>query len=221
MLATLIRGTPEFDQYLFDMTTAQDYARANRDTMMYLLFQAMKAEGLEDKGEDSWTINCHHNYAAEEEHNGEKLIVARKGAISARKGELGIIPGAMGRKSFIVEGLGNPESLNSASHGAGRVMSRSKALKTFSLDDLRASTQGVECHIGKGVLDEIAMAYKDIDKVMANQADLVKPLYELRSVLTVKGHDDKIKSERRERQKQQDIERREQRNEKSSRNGSN
>jgi tRNA-splicing ligase RtcB len=122
---------------------------------------------------------------------------------------MGIIPGAMGRKSFIVEGLGSVESLMSASHGAGRKMSRTKAKNTFSLDDLRASTKGVECHIGKDVLDEIAEAYKDIEKVMLNQADLVRPLYELHSILTAKGHDQKIKVDRKAEAKEREAERRE------------
>ena len=215
-LAAFLRSDINFDGYWRDMQTAQEYARVNRELMMQLLLQSFDMEGFKITEVDT-KVNCHHNYAVEEEHGGQKMIVARKGAISARKGELGIIPGAMGRKSYIVEGLGNEESLQSASHGAGRTMSRSKATKTFSLDDLRATTQGVECHIGKGVLDEIALAYKDIQKVMANQADLVKPIHELRSVLTVKGHDEKQKYDRKEKGKEQDNSRKEARREKDKR----
>lgn len=209
-LAVLPRGTPDFDAYWRDMQTAQLYAKLNRDTMFELLIQALRAEGLNVQMTNIG-VNCHHNYAVEEVHEGQTLIVARKGAISARRGEMGIIPGAMGRRSFIVEGLGSLESLMSASHGAGRRMSRSKASKTFSLDDLRASTRGVECYIGKGVLDEIGEAYKDIDRVMANQSDLVKPLYELHAVLCAKGHADQdkhVKQDRKEQTKERDNDRR-------------
>lgn len=209
-LAVLPRGSPDFNAYWRDMQTAQLYAKLNRDLMFELLLQALKAEGLKVEMTNIG-VNCHHNYAVEEVHEGQTLIVARKGAISAKLGEMGIIPGAMGRKSFIVEGLGSLESLMSASHGAGRKMSRSKANKTFSLDDLRASTKGVECHIGKGVLDEIAEAYKDVDRVMANQADLVKPLYELRAVLCAKGHDEKIKADRKAQAKEREADRRDER----------
>jgi tRNA-splicing ligase RtcB len=132
-------------------------------------------------------ILCHHNYVSEETHFGEDLIVTRKGAISAKAGELGIIPGSMGTKSYIVEGLGNEESFTSASHGAGRRMSRGKAKKNFTLADLEAQTAGVECRKDAAVLDEIPGAYKDIDQVMANQADLVKVKAVLKQCLCVKG----------------------------------
>ena len=207
-LSAFMRGDPNFDAYWRDMLVAQEYARFNRELMMGLLIQAFEMERF-CIGNIDIKINCHHNYAMDEIHGDQTLIVARKGAISARVGEFGIIPGAMGRKSFIVEGLGNEESLQSASHGAGRKMSRSKANKTFSLDDLRATTQGVECYVGKGVLDEIALAYKDIDQVMANQVDLVKPIFELRSILTVKGHDDQRKREHKQNEKKRDNNRRE------------
>jgi tRNA-splicing ligase RtcB len=212
-LSVLPRGTPDFDAYWRDMQTAQIYAKLNRDTMFSLLLQALDMEGFKIQTTDM-RVDCHHNYATEEEHDGKKLIVARKGAISARKGEMGIIPGAMGRKSFIVEGLGSPESLQSASHGAGRKMSRTKALKTFSLEDLKISTKGVECHLGKGVLDEIGEAYKDISKVMDQQADLVRPLFELRSLLTVKGHEDTMQRDRKAKAKDRDESRREARRDK-------
>jgi len=212
-LSVLPRGTPDFDAYWRDMTTAQMYARLNRDTMLDLLLKALDAEGLGIESTDIG-VNCHHNYATEEEHDGKKVIVARKGAISARKGELGIIPGAMGRKSFIVEGLGDPESLMSASHGAGRLMSRTAAIKHFNLDDLRASTKGVECYIGKEVMDEIAFAYKKIEDVMENQKQLVLPLHELAAVLTVKGRTSKIRAERKAESKDRDESRRDARREK-------
>jgi tRNA-splicing ligase RtcB len=199
-IAVFPRESPDFADYWRDMQTAQEYARLNRQLMMDLLLSALHAEGL-DYAPVDMRVSCHHNYATEEVIDGEKLIVARKGAIEAKEGQWGIIPGAMGRKSFIVQGLGNPESLMSASHGAGRKMSRSKANKTFTLDDLRESTKGVECHIGKGVLDEIAMAYKDIEVVMQNQADLVTPMFELHSLLTVKGHDEKMRRDRKESEK--------------------
>jgi len=211
-LSVLPRGTPDFDAYWRDMLCASLYAKSNREMMLDLFCRALDFEGV--KVEPTLQVECCHNYATEEEHDGKKLIVARKGAISARKGEMGIIPGAMGRKSFIVEGLGNPESLQSASHGAGRKMSRTKALKTFSLEDLKISTKGVECHLGKGVLDEIGEAYKDIAAVMENQKDLVRPLFELRSILTVKGHEDTIQRDRKAKAKDRDESRREARRDK-------
>ncbi|HKQ30942.1 MAG TPA: RtcB family protein, partial [Burkholderiales bacterium] len=130
---------------------------------------------------------CHHNYVAQETHFGEKLFITRKGAISARMGELGIIPGSMGVKSFIVRGKGNPESLCSCSHGAGRRMSRSEAKRRFNRHDLEQQTQGVECRKDGGVVDEIPGAYKDIDEVMANQSDLVEVAHTLKQVVCVKG----------------------------------
>jgi tRNA-splicing ligase RtcB len=132
-------------------------------------------------------INCHHNYVQRESHFGENLFVTRKGAISAREGELGIIPGSMGAKSYIVRGLGNPESYCSCSHGAGRRMSRTAAKRKFSRVDLEAQTLGVECRKDGGVLDEIPGAYKDIDVVMANQADLVAVVHTLKQVVCIKG----------------------------------
>ena len=132
-------------------------------------------------------INCHHNYVAQETHFGEDVYVTRKGAISAQVDELGIIPGSMGAKSYIVRGKGNPESFCSCSHGAGRRMSRSKAKRLFSVDDLAVQTQGIECRKDSGVLDELPAAYKDIDQVMAYQADLVEVVHTLRQVLCIKG----------------------------------
>ena len=133
------------------------------------------------------TISCHHNYVSEETHFGEDVIVTRKGAISAKAGEYGIIPGSMGTKSYIVQGLGSAESFCSASHGAGRRMSRGKAKKEFTAEDLAAQTAGVECRKDAGVVDEIPGAYKEIEQVMENQKDLVEVLYELKQVLCIKG----------------------------------
>jgi len=132
-------------------------------------------------------VNCHHNYVQKEHHFGEDVFITRKGAVSARKGELGIIPGSMGARSYIVRGLGNPESFESCSHGAGRVMSRTKAKKMFTVDDQIKATEGVECRKDEAVIDEIPMAYKDIDAVMQAQKDLVEVVYTLKQVLCVKG----------------------------------
>jgi tRNA-splicing ligase RtcB len=132
-------------------------------------------------------VNCHHNYISREHHYGKDCIVTRKGAVSAREGEVGIIPGSMGTRSYIVEGLGNPESFNSCSHGAGRRMSRSKAKATFSLADHAKATEGIECRKDESVIDETPQAYKDIDEVMENQKDLVRPLHKLRQVVCIKG----------------------------------
>jgi tRNA-splicing ligase RtcB len=136
---------------------------------------------------DGEAINCHHNYVSREVHGGEKVYVTRKGAISAREGELGIIPGSMGAKSYIVRGKGNAESFCSCSHGAGRRMSRSDAKRRFNRFDLIAQTEGVECRKDGGVVDEIPAAYKDIDKVMAHQTDLVEVVHTLRQVICIKG----------------------------------
>ncbi len=132
-------------------------------------------------------MNCHHNYVQKETHFGEEVFVTRKGAVSAKKGELGIIPGSMGARSYIVRGLGNPESFESCSHGAGRVMSRTKAKKMFTVEDQIKATEGVECRKDEAVIDEIPMAYKDIDAVMEAQKDLVEVVYTLKQVLCVKG----------------------------------
>ena len=132
-------------------------------------------------------VNCHHNYVQQERHFGEDVFVTRKGAVSAKRGQMGIVPGSMGARSFIVRGLGNPESFDSCSHGAGRVMSRTKAKKLFSVDDHRKATEGVECRKDADVIDEIPMAYKDIDAVMAAQKDLVEVVHTLKQVVCVKG----------------------------------
>ena len=130
---------------------------------------------------------CHHNYVSEEVHFGSNVLVTRKGAISAKKGEMGLIPGSMGTRSYVVRGLGNPESFQSASHGAGRRMSRNQARKSFDIKDLMEQTSGVECRKDGGVLDEIPGAYKDIDEVMANQKDLVEVVHSLKQLVCVKG----------------------------------
>jgi tRNA-splicing ligase RtcB len=136
---------------------------------------------------DTYSVNCHHNYVQKETHFGEEVFVTRKGAVSAKKGELGIIPGSMGARSYIVRGLGNPESFESCSHGAGRVMSRTKAKKMFTVADQIKATEGVECRKDEAVIDEIPMVYKDIDAVMEAQKDLVEVVYTLKQVLCVKG----------------------------------
>lgn len=184
-LAVFLAETPEMKAYKYDLLWAQNYAFLNRVTMLELYFNVLKLFFPQVKEEER--ILCHHNYVSEETHFGENLLVTRKGAISARQGEMGIIPGSMGAKSYIVRGLGNPESFHSASHGAGRRMSRGNAKKSYTLEDLERQTLGVECRKDKGVLDEIPKAYKNIEKVMENQKDLVEIVYELKQVLCVKG----------------------------------
>ncbi|MEQ8756940.1 MAG: RtcB family protein [Coleofasciculus sp. G1-WW12-02] len=187
-LAYFIAGTPEFAAYWRDLQWAQDYARYNRDVMMArfkTIVEKYLAGGKPIK--PLLEVNCHHNYAEKEVHFGEDVYVTRKGAVRAREEDYGIIPGSMGAKSFIVKGKGNHESYCSCSHGAGRLMSRKKAKKQFSLDDLVTQTQGVECRKDGGVLDEIPGAYKPIDEVMNNQADLVEVVATLKQVVCVKG----------------------------------
>jgi tRNA-splicing ligase RtcB len=184
-LAFFRAGTPEFDAYREDVLLAQDYARTNREIMLAEVMRNVRAAFPQMEAEPA--INCHHNYLAFEEHGGRKLVVTRKGAIRAGKDDLAIIPGSMGTRSYIVRGLGNEASLQSASHGAGRRMSRAAAKKRFTLEDLAKQTAGVECRKDPGVLDEIPGAYKDIDTVMANQADLVEVVATLKQVLCVKG----------------------------------
>jgi tRNA-splicing ligase RtcB len=186
-LAWLDEGSPEFEAYVEGLGWAQEYASLNRDLMLDLVHKALaKSLGREVKllGE---VTNCHHNYARVEEHFGERVWVTRKGAVSARAGELGIIPGSMGAKSFIVRGKGEASAYCSCSHGAGRTMSRSKARKLFTRADLQAQTSGVECRKDEGVIDEIPSAYKDIDRVMQAQSDLVEIVATLKQILCVKG----------------------------------
>ncbi len=185
-LAVFLAGTAEMAAYRRDLFWAQRYAAANRQVMLEL-YRSVLARFVRSDVAFAPPISCHHNYVAEEQHFGAELLVTRKGAIRAGRGELGIIPGSMGTRSYIVRGLGNAESFESASHGAGRRMSRSAAKRTFTLDDLRAQTAGVECRKDHGVIDEIPGAYKAIDQVMANQRDLVEIVAELKQLLCVKG----------------------------------
>ncbi|MBL0143540.1 MAG: RtcB family protein [Betaproteobacteria bacterium] len=185
-LAWLDEGTPLFDDYVASVGWAQDYALANRREMMRLIVEALRRH-LPAFSLESEAINCHHNYVARERHLGEDLYITRKGAIRAGVGELGIIPGSMGARSFIVRGLGNEASFCSCSHGAGRRMSRTEARRRFSRDDLERQTTGVECRKDGGVIDEIPAAYKNIDEVMAQQSDLVEVVHTLRQVVCVKG----------------------------------
>ena len=185
-LAYLVEGTEHFDDYVEAMTWAQDYAAENRRAMMDAVLRVMREE-LRPFQLGEVAVNCHHNYCTRERHFDADLIVTRKGAVSAKKGELGIIPGSMGARSFIVRGLGNAESFESCSHGAGRVMSRTAATKRFTVEDHIAATEGVECRKDKDVIDETPAAYKDIDAVMEAQRDLVEIAYTLKQVLCVKG----------------------------------
>src|SRR5262249_33075015 len=180
-LAVFLAGTPEMDAYRRDLYWAQEYARVNRAIMLALYQDVLRGFWPGIAFEDA--VYCHHNYVAEETHFGELLFVTRKGAIRAGVGEMGIIPGSMGTKSYIVRGRGNPQAFESASHGAGRRMSRGKAKAKFTVEDLRAQTAGVECRKDAGVLDEIPGAYKKIDDVMAAQEDLVEIVAELKQVL--------------------------------------
>ncbi|GAA2524965.1 RtcB family protein [Pilimelia columellifera] len=185
-LAVFLAGTPEMDAYADDLFWAQEYARRNRAVMMGLLKQAFGAAvGARVRYDD--TISCHHNYVARERHDGQDVLVTRKGAIRAGDGDLGIIPGSMGTGSYIVRGRGNPDSYHSASHGAGRRMSRAAAKRRYTLADLESQTSRVECRKDVGVLDEIPSAYKDIDEVMRQQADLVDVVAHIEQVLCVKG----------------------------------
>ncbi|HHC74324.1 MAG TPA: RtcB family protein [Thiothrix sp.] len=185
-LAYFSEGSTNFDDYVQAVDWAQDYALVNRREMMRLVVSAIEAH-LPPFKLTREAINCHHNYVQQEAHFGEKVYVTRKGAISAYEGELGIIPGSMGAKSFIVRGLGNTQSFCSCSHGAGRKMSRTAAKKQFNTDDLAQQTNGVECRKDKGVVDEIPSAYKDIDQVMEYQNDLVEVVHTLKQVVCVKG----------------------------------
>ena len=185
-LAWLREGTESFDLYVEALGWAQDYASENRAQMLALVLEALRAT-LPPFEVTEHAVNCHHNYVARERHFGAEVWVTRKGAIRAGAGELGIIPGSMGARSYIVRGKGSAESFCSCAHGAGRRMSRSQAKKTFTEDDLARQTAGVECRKDAGVVDEIPGAYKDIDAVMANQADLVDVVHTLKQIVCVKG----------------------------------
>jgi tRNA-splicing ligase RtcB len=185
-LAYFNEGTQYFEDYIEAVEWAQNYAFANRREMMHLIVQVLR-KNLPKFGITKEAINCHHNYVSKEFHFGEHLFITRKGAISACKGELGIIPGSMGAKSFIVRGKGNPQSFNSCSHGAGRKMSRNDAKLQFNGHDVAEQTQGVECRKDQGIIDEIPAAYKDIDQVMAHQSDLLDVVHTLKQVICIKG----------------------------------
>jgi tRNA-splicing ligase RtcB len=187
-LAFFIQGTDEFKNYWRDVEWAQKYAMKNREIMMLRLLRSFNRMFNDQKEfTPEITVNCHHNYVALETHFGENVFVTRKGAINAEAGRHGIIPGSMGAKSFIIRGLGNPQSYNSCSHGAGRKMSRTAAKKKFSREDLERQTAGVECRKDSKVIDEIPGAYKNIEEVMRNQSDLVEVVAELKQVVCVKG----------------------------------
>lgn len=185
-LAFFMEGEPLFDDYVEAVSWAQDYARENREAMMARVLHEMRHR-LPKFQLEKMAVNCHHNYVQKETHGDVDLLVTRKGAVSARAGELGIIPGSMGAKSFIVRGLGNADSFHSCSHGAGRVMSRSRARQEITLAQHREATAHVECRKDAGVIDESPAAYKDIDAVMAAQSDLVEIVHTLRQVLCIKG----------------------------------
>lgn len=187
-LSYFVAGTPEFAAYWRDLQWAQDYARVNREVMMARFKRIIEKHVNGGKRtRPVLSVNCHHNYAEKEVHFGEEVYVTRKGAVRARTEDYGIIPGSMGAKSYIVKGQGNAESYCSCSHGAGRRMSRKKAKNTYTLDDLIQQTAGVECRKDNDVLDEIPGAYKSIEEVMANQADLVEIVATLKQVVCVKG----------------------------------
>jgi tRNA-splicing ligase RtcB len=186
-LAVFIAQTPQMAAYRSDLFWAQEYAKLNRAIMMALFQDVVRREFRKAKVTFDETISCHHNYVAEERYGGVDMLVTRKGAIRAGSGDLGIIPGSMGTGSYIVRGLGNEASFNSASHGAGRRMSRNAARKRFTTRDLAQQTEGVECRKDSGVVDEIPGAYKKIEKVIEQQQDLVEVVAKLKQVVCVKG----------------------------------
>ena len=187
-LAYFKEGSEHFDDYWFAVDWCQRYAATNRRLMMDAMTDAVASTGLVPtfRAKEK-VVNCHHNYVTRERHYGASVFVTRKGAVRAGKGDLGIIPGSMGARSYIVRGKGNPESFESCSHGAGRVMSRTAAKKTFTLADHVAATEGVECRKDAGVIDETPKAYKDIDAVMEAQSDLVEVVHRLKQIVCVKG----------------------------------
>ncbi len=187
-LAYFAEGTKYFDDYVDAVGWAQEYARENRQIMMDNVISAVRHSGeVPPFTAHLQAINCHHNYVVKERHYGEEVYITRKGAVRAGKGDLGIIPGSMGTRSYIVRGLGNPESFESCSHGAGRSMSRGEAKRRFTVQDHAQFTEGIECRKDADVIDETPAAYKPIDAVMAAQRDLVEVVHELRQVIVVKG----------------------------------
>ena len=186
-LAYFTEGTEHFDDYVEAVGWAQDFAALNRRMMMTNVIRAIRTVIAKPFDAELEAINCHHNYVQKEHHFGENVLVTRKGAVRAAEGVMGIIPGSMGAKSFIVRGRGNKESFDSCSHGAGRLMSRNEAKKRFTVDDHVAATEGVECRKDESVIDETPRAYKPIEAVMAAQADLVEIVHTLKQVVCVKG----------------------------------
>ena len=186
-LAYFPEGTDHFDDYVEAVEWAQDFAALNRRTMMTNVIRALRGQIAKPFDAELEAVNCHHNYVARENHFGANVLVTRKGAVRAAKGVMGIIPGSMGAKSFIVRGLGNAEAFDSCSHGAGRVMSRHEAKRQVTLEEHIHDTEGVECRKDAGVIDETPKAYKPIEAVMAAQADLVEIVHTLKQVVCVKG----------------------------------
>jgi tRNA-splicing ligase RtcB (3'-phosphate/5'-hydroxy nucleic acid ligase) len=187
-LAYFSERTEHFDDYVEAVEWAQDFARCNRDLMMWQIVNAARESGeVRPFVAELKAINCHHNYVARESHYGQNILVTRKGAVRAREGDMGIIPGSMGARSYIVRGKGNMESFMSCSHGAGRAMSRTEAKRRFSIEDHKRMTEGVECRKDADVIDETPAAYKPIEAVMAAQSDLVEIVHTLRQVVCVKG----------------------------------
>jgi tRNA-splicing ligase RtcB len=186
-LAYFPEGTDHFDDYVEAVGWAQDFAALNRRMMMTNVIRALRSQIAKPFDAELEAVNCHHNYVQRENHFGENVLVTRKGAVRAAKGVMGIIPGSMGAKSFIVRGLGNPESFDSCSHGAGRVMSRTEAKRQVTLDEHIRDTEGVECRKDASVIDETPKAYKPIEAVMAAQSDLVEIVHTLKQVVCVKG----------------------------------
>ncbi|HEY5721098.1 MAG TPA: RtcB family protein [Allosphingosinicella sp.] len=186
-LAYFTEGTEHFDDYVEAVGWAQDFAALNRRMMMTEVIRAIRTVIAKPFEAELEAINCHHNYVQKENHFGENVLVTRKGAVRAAEGVMGIIPGSMGAKSFIVRGRGNKESFDSCSHGAGRLMSRTEAKKTFTVEDHVLATEGVECRKDVSVIDETPAAYKPIEAVMAAQADLVEIVHTLKQVVCVKG----------------------------------
>jgi tRNA-splicing ligase RtcB len=187
-LAYFSEGTEHFDDYVEAVGWAQTFARHNRELMMHAVLDSVRRlKGIPPFQTAKHAVNCHHNYVSKEHHYGKDVLVTRKGAVRAGLGELGIIPGSMGARSYIVRGKGNAEAFESCSHGAGRVMSRTAAKKKLTLEDHIKATEGVECRKDKDVIDESPAAYKDIDAVMEAQSDLVEIVHTLKQVVCVKG----------------------------------
>lgn len=191
-LAYLPEHTKEFDEYMYDLLWAQEFARLNREEMMDRVLKELSYTFFNEDGHQKeievGRINCHHNFTQLENHMGKNVWVTRKGAIQMMPGQLGVIPGSMGTRSYIVSGLGNPLSYMSAPHGAGRRFSRSEARRRFTMDDFEREMDGIECRHSLELIDEIPSAYKDIDEVMENSKSLVSILYELRQIINIKGN---------------------------------